>query len=44
MFDPVLRKPRYAARSQLIEQLLLKWLEEDGDPLLKSNSIPEQII
>lgn len=28
LFDPVLRKPAYGARSEVIRELLRKWLEE----------------
>jgi len=30
LIDPVRGKPRYAARSKLIQHLLIKWLEEKG--------------
>lgn len=43
LFDPVLRKPKYAERSKLIERLLNEWLAKQADPLQADPAVVEKM-
>lgn len=43
IFDPVLKKPRYAERSKLIERLLIEWLAKQSNPLTSDDPVVEKL-
>ena len=41
LWDPVLNKPKYGARSQLIETLVTEWITAQRPELVTVTEIPE---